>query len=246
MGSGISSFRRPRGFVFDPMKGMIPLLGLQVALEYGRPGSDRPPVTAALLAANVLVFLRPGPLHRILPRSTMLPSTTNSSSGYFMLFENFFLSPFYHRNEAHLFGNMTSLLWTGVQLERSMGSAEFASMVATLLGLSQGIVVLLSQGLSLLGDSIAYYDHHSIGFSGVLFGMKAVLTGQSNDLMWMSVILIPEKRCQGLDLASEICSETPEVCPTPGSHNRSGQSWIPFISKRLPTGFMEMLNLHQL
>ena len=28
----------------------------------------RPPVTAALLAANVLVFFRPGPLHRILPR----------------------------------------------------------------------------------------------------------------------------------------------------------------------------------
>ena len=68
MGSGMSSFRRPRGFVFDPTKGMIPLLGLQVALEYGRPGSDRPPVTAALLAANVLVFLRPEPLHRILPR----------------------------------------------------------------------------------------------------------------------------------------------------------------------------------
>jgi len=80
-----------------------------------------------------------------------------------MLLENFFLSPFYHFNEAHLFGNMTSLLWMGVQLERSMGSAEFASMVAALLCLSQGIAVLLSQGLSLLGDSIAYYDHHSIG-----------------------------------------------------------------------------------
>ena len=109
-----------------------------------------------------------------------------------MLLENFFLSPFYHWNEAHLFGNMTSLLWMGVQLERSMGSAEFASMVVALLGLSQGIAVLLSQGLSLLVDSFAYYDHHSIGFSGVLFGMKAVLTDRSNDLMWLSVILIPE------------------------------------------------------
>ena len=117
-----------------------------------------------------------------------------------MLLENFFLSPFYHWNEAHLFGNMTSLLWTGVQLERSMGSAEFASMVAALLCLSQGIAVLLSQGLSLLGDSIAYYDHHSIGFSGVLFGMKAVLTGQSNELMWLSVVLIPGKYVIWADL----------------------------------------------
>jgi len=71
-----------------------------------------------------------------------------------------------------------------------------------LLCLSQGIAVLLSQGLSLLGDSIAYYDHHSIGFSGVLFlfGMKAVLTGQSNELMWLSVVLIPGKYVIWADL----------------------------------------------
>jgi rhomboid domain-containing protein 1 len=68
MGSGLSSFRRPGGFAFDPMEGVIPLLGLQAAFGYCRPGSARPPVTAALLAANVLVFLRPRPLHRILPR----------------------------------------------------------------------------------------------------------------------------------------------------------------------------------
>ena len=63
MGSGMSSYRRrPRGFVLDPSKGMLPLLGLQVLLEYGRAGSARPPATAALLAANVLIFLRPGAL----------------------------------------------------------------------------------------------------------------------------------------------------------------------------------------
>jgi hypothetical protein len=68
----------------------------------------------------------------------------------------------------------------------------------------------------------------------------------------MSVILIPEKYVVWVDLflthalLPQICSETPEVCPAPGSHNRSGQSWMSFISKRLPTRFMEMLNLHQL
>ena len=46
-GSGMSSYRRrPRGFVLDPSKGMLPLLGLQVLLEYGRAGSARPPTTA--------------------------------------------------------------------------------------------------------------------------------------------------------------------------------------------------------
>ncbi|CAO2203253.1 unnamed protein product [Urochloa humidicola] len=206
MGSGMSrlrlpavsemepSLRRLRRFVseFDPMKGMIPLLGLQVVYEYGRPGSARPPVTAALLAANVLIFLRPGPLHRILPRINDI-AFNYQLFVRFMLLENFFLSPFYHLNEVHLFGNMTFLLWTGVPLERSMGSAEFASMVAALLGLSQGIAVLLSQCLSLLGDSTAYYDHHTIGFSGVLFGMKTVLTGRWNYFVWLPGMDIPAK-----------------------------------------------------
>ena len=34
----------------------------------------------------------------------------------------------------------------------------------------------------------------------MLFGMKAVLTDRSNDLMWLSVILIPEKYCVWADL----------------------------------------------
>jgi hypothetical protein len=36
-------------------------------MEYGRAGASRPPVTAALLAANTLIYLRPGALHEILP-----------------------------------------------------------------------------------------------------------------------------------------------------------------------------------
>jgi rhomboid domain-containing protein 1 len=46
---------------------MLPLLALQVLLEYGRAGASRPPVTAALIAANTLVYLRPGALDAFLP-----------------------------------------------------------------------------------------------------------------------------------------------------------------------------------
>ncbi|CAL4950376.1 unnamed protein product [Urochloa decumbens] len=199
MGSGMSSFRRPRGFVFDPIKGMIPLLGLQVVLEYGRRESSRPPVTAALLAANVLVFLRPGALDGILPRINEV-ALNYQHSLKFILSKKFFLSPFYHFSEPHLFGNMTSLLWMGVQLETYMGSAEFASMVAALLGLSQGITGLLSQILSLLGCNIAYYGHQTVGFSSVLFGMKVVLTAWPNRFTWLSGTLIPAKYAVWVEL----------------------------------------------
>ena len=76
MGSGMSSFRRPRGFVFDPMKGMIPLLGLQVALQYGRPSRRRCSPPTCWSSSG------PGPSTGSCPGSTRLPSTTNSSSGY--------------------------------------------------------------------------------------------------------------------------------------------------------------------
>lgn len=66
MGSGMSRPRR-RGFGLEASRGMLPLLALQVLMEYGRAGASRPPVTAALLAANTLIYLRPGALHEVLP-----------------------------------------------------------------------------------------------------------------------------------------------------------------------------------
>jgi len=69
MGSCMSRGRR-RGFGGGASGGMLPLLALQVLIEYGRAGASRPPVTAALLAANALIYLRPGALDGILPSVT--------------------------------------------------------------------------------------------------------------------------------------------------------------------------------
>lgn len=88
---------------------------------------------------------------------------------------------------------MTSLLWKGIQLETSVGSVEFASMVAALLGLSQGITLLLSKGLLLFGNETAYYDQYAVGFSGVLFGMKIVLNAWSDDYVFLHGMVIPAK-----------------------------------------------------
>ncbi|GJN38003.1 hypothetical protein PR202_gb27009 [Eleusine coracana subsp. coracana] len=194
MGAGMSNGWRRRGFVVERperSRGLLPLLALQVLLEYGRVGATRPPVTAALLAANTLVYLRPGALHEL------LPSLTRISFSPHLIIEygdwmRFFLSPFYHLSETHLFYNMTSLLWKGIQLETSVGSAEFASMVAALLGLSQGITLLLSKGLLLLGDDTSYFSH-AAGFSGVLFGMKVVLNAWSDDFVYLHGMVIPSK-----------------------------------------------------
>ncbi len=51
-----------------------------------------------------------------------------------------FWSAFLHLDDVHLYWNMTSLLLKGAQLERRMGSAGFAGLLAELLLLSHAIM----------------------------------------------------------------------------------------------------------
>lgn len=79
-----------------------------------------------------------------------------------------------------------------MQLETAMGSAEFASMIAALLALSQGMTLMLSRSLLLLFDyERAYYNEYSVGFSGVLFAMKVVLNSQSENYTSVYGVIVP-------------------------------------------------------
>ncbi|KAE8077172.1 hypothetical protein FH972_015762 [Carpinus fangiana] len=172
---------------------MLPLLALHAASEYYRL-PWKPPVTAGLLAANTLIYLRPAFLRDI------LPSIDEVWFNAHLILKNrdlkrFFLSAFYHVGESHLVYNMMSLLWKGIQLETSMGSAEFASMVAALLGMSQGITLVLAKSLLLFFDyERPYYSEYAVGFSGVLFAMKVVLNSQSENYTDVHGILIVPTR----------------------------------------------------
>lgn len=103
--------------------------------------------------------------------------------------------------ESHLVYNMLSLLWKGIQLETSMGSVEFASMIATLLGLSQGITLLLAKSLLVFFDyETAYYHQYAVGFSGVLFAMKVVLNAHSDDYTYVHGMIIPARHAAWAEL----------------------------------------------
>ncbi|KAK9152459.1 hypothetical protein Syun_010768 [Stephania yunnanensis] len=173
-------------------RGMLPLLAFHVVNEYYR-SESRPPVTAGLLAANTLIYLRPGFLDNV------LPSLNEVWFNPHLIVKNkdlkrFFLSAFYHIGDSHLVYNMMSLLWKGLQLETSMGSAEFASMVAALVAMSQGITLILAKSLLLFFDyERAYYYEHAVGFSGVLFAMKVILNSQSDDYTYVHGLVIPAR-----------------------------------------------------
>lgn len=177
---------------------MLPLLALHTASEYYRL-ERKPPVTAGLLAANTLIYLRPTFLESILPNINAV-----WFNSYLILkhkdLKRFFLSPFYHMNESHLVYNMLSLLWKGIQLETSMGSIEFASMVAALLTMSQGMTLLLSKSLLLFNYEKAYYSEYAVGFSGVLFAMKVVLNAQTDDYTFVHGVLVPSRHAAWAEL----------------------------------------------
>ncbi|XP_021889495.1 rhomboid-like protein 14, mitochondrial isoform X1 [Carica papaya] len=172
-------------------RGMLPLLALHAVTEYYRL-PWKPPVTAGLLAANTLIYLRPGFFHHTLPSIDEVWFNPHLIIKHRDL-KRFFLSPFYHLGESHLVYNMMSLLWKGTQLETSMGSTEFASMVAALLAMSQGITVLLAKSLLFFNYERPYFYEYSAGFSGVLFAMKVVLHSQSEDYTNVHGLVVPAR-----------------------------------------------------
>ncbi|KAK1293981.1 Uncharacterized protein QJS10_CPA16g01804 [Acorus calamus] len=188
--------RRGRGRI---SRGMLPILALQAISEYSQL-DWKPPVTAGLVAANTLVYLRPGFLH------DLLPSISDVYFNPHLIVQNrdlkrFILSAFYHLSEPHLVYNMMSLLWKGVQLETMMGSLEFASMVAALLGLSQGITLLLAKFLCFFDYNTPYYYENAAGFSGVLFAMKVILNARSSDsYAYVHGLVVPSRHAAWVEL----------------------------------------------
>ncbi|KAF9673242.1 hypothetical protein SADUNF_Sadunf10G0004000 [Salix dunnii] len=173
-------------------KGMLPLLAIHAVNEYYRL-PWKPPVTAALLGANTLIYLRPAFLRHIIPSIDQVWFNPHLILKYRDL-KRFLLSPFYHVSDSHLVYNMMSLLWKGIQLETSVGSVEFASMLAALLAMSQGITMLLAKSLLLFFDyDKPFYYEYSAGFSGVLFAMKTVLNSQSEDFTNVYGLVIPAR-----------------------------------------------------
>lgn len=177
---------------------MLFLLAFHALSLYAH-GDRKPPVTAVLIVANILFFLRPGRLDRLLPTISQV-----CLNPHLVLKDldarRLFLSAFYHVDETHLVYNMLSLLWKGVQLEVNMGSLEFAKMVAVLLALSHGLVVVVAKGLASLDYPDALYSHCAIGFSAVLFALKVVLNWNSPTYTDVYGVLVPARHAAWAEL----------------------------------------------
>lgn len=88
-------------------------------------------------------------------------------------------SPFLHADGLHLYYNTASLLVKGLTLEPALGPARFAALVAELAASSQALYLAaawaLAGGRAPLGLGAGLWGSCAVGFSGVLFGLKAVI-----------------------------------------------------------------------
>ncbi|KAA0034920.1 hypothetical protein IC582_019660 [Cucumis melo] len=177
---------------------MLPLLAYQVVSQYYRLQGN--PITLGLLASNTLIHLRPNFLHHIIPSIDEVWFNAHLILKHKDL-KRFLLSPFYHVGDPHLVYNMISLLWKGTQLETSMGSIEFASMVGALLVMSQGITLLLIKSLLIFFNyGRPYYYEYSVGFSGVLFALKVVLGSETESYTYIHGLRVPSSHAAWLEL----------------------------------------------
>lgn len=113
--------------------------------------------------------------------------------------DRFIYSGFLHADDRHLYYNMTSLCWKGIQLEQEMGSRAFLMLCGFSLVVSHVVAVLMACALKSWGYDEPFYSC-AVGFSAVLFSLKYVLNCRSANMTTIHGISVPLKHACWLEL----------------------------------------------
>ncbi|XP_054404588.1 rhomboid-related protein 4 isoform X3 [Pongo pygmaeus] len=126
-----------------------------------------PPVTLATLALNIWFFLN--------PQKPLYSSCLSVEKCYQQRdWQRLLLSPLHHADDWHLYFNMASMLWKGINLERRLGSRWFAYVITTFSVLTGVVYLLLQFAVAEFMDEPDFKRSCAVGFSGVLFALKVL------------------------------------------------------------------------
>jgi rhomboid domain-containing protein 1 len=163
--------------------------------------SDRlPPVTLACVALHVVIYLE-------LYEPFNLPVESVCLSARNILWEQqwprLIFCAFFHADDWHLYYNMASFGVKGRSLERRLGSAHFACLLAVFT-VSCGLAYVLIE----YAAALLFQDHHmlsscAVGFSGVIFALKVLTTHYlpSGTVDELGGVPVPSKYVYWLELA---------------------------------------------
>ncbi len=122
------------------------------------------------------------------------------AAGDGVLVNRLLLSSFIHADDYHLYYNMLSLCYKGVNLERELGSAKFLQLVAFSLVVSHSLMVLLACLLHGFFDYSATFHSCAVGFSAVLFALKYVWNQKADSTTNLYGIYVPTKHAAWAEL----------------------------------------------
>lgn len=166
----------------------------------------KPPVTIALLCANILPFFMDvdvlGYNLSSINQNCLNPAKilTAFVDGGGILLNRLILSALIHVDESHLYYNMMSLTWKGINLEIEMGSMPFLQLVVFSLLVSHGLIVVISYLLYMHTDFTGTYHTCMVGFSAVLFSLKYVWNCKGSGSSNIMGINFPTKYAAWLEL----------------------------------------------
>jgi rhomboid domain-containing protein 1 len=173
-------------------------MGLQIFSELQNAGYN-PPVTIFLIIMNVFVHIAPYPYLFGFDLSNTWQNCLDPGKilhSFFverkLLVNRLVLSSIIHADDVHLYYNMLSLTWKGINLEKHLGSVRFSKLVLFSVLCSHSVVVLMAFALDLFGvhGSVSGINSCAVGFSAVLFSMKYVwneISPGSSNVMGFSV-----------------------------------------------------------
>ncbi|KAK2846623.1 hypothetical protein Q5P01_009622 [Channa striata] len=126
-----------------------------------------PPVTLAVLALNVYLYL--------FPAAPLMQACISVQQAYwFKDWRRLLLSPLHHLDDLHLYFNMASFLWKGIRLERRLGGPWFLYLLSVFSLLTGVMYLLLEAVLTQITQDQSYSLACAVGFSGVLFALKVL------------------------------------------------------------------------
>ena len=178
---------RRRGRGIDPY---IMLLAMRL-LQQIQQLPYKPPVTLALMGGMTAIHLGLVPAF---PSLCLTPATFVAHPFSGDSLAQLVVPALLHADDYHLYYNLSSLLWKGVQLEHLMGSEGFAALLGFFVVASSALFLVLS---SLTGWSFAAC---TVGFSGVLFALKMVLNAENPGDTVVYGFRVPTRHAAWLEL----------------------------------------------
>ncbi|CAI5692768.1 unnamed protein product [Oreochromis niloticus] len=126
-----------------------------------------PPITLAVLALNVYLYL--------FPAAPLFQACVSVQQAYWLKdWRRLLLSPLHHADDWHLYFNMVSFLWKGRRLEQRLGGPWFLYLLSVFSLLTGLVYLVLEALLTELMQDQSYSMACAVGFSGVLFALKVL------------------------------------------------------------------------